>query len=220
VGIAFDRMSVMVWDEMAASYDRVARKYERRFLDELERKPRDREILTAFAASTENPIVDIGCGPGHVGEFVRERGRTVLGIDLSVEMVALAAVRLDCVVAADMRSLPLASDRIGGLLAFYSLIHIRRTELDAVLHEFKRVLRPGGRLLFSAHEGDGEITRDEFLDEPVGFVATLFQLGELVDRTEDAGLAVTMTERRSHYEGESETVRLYVEATKPTRRSR
>ena len=43
---------------------------------------------------------------------------------------------------------PFASARIGGLVAFYSLIHVRRAALGGVLAEFHRVLRPGGRVLF------------------------------------------------------------------------
>ena len=66
-----------------------------------------------------------------------------------------------------MRSLPFASARVGGIVAFYSLFHLRRAELGAVLREFRRVLRPGGRVLFSTHEGEGDAVIDRFLDEPV-----------------------------------------------------
>ena len=71
--------------------------------------------------------------------------------------------------AADIRSLPLAAGTVGGLLAFYSLIHVRRSECALVLREFARVLRPGGQVLLSAHEGEGEVELDEFLGEPVPF---------------------------------------------------
>jgi hypothetical protein len=57
------------------------------------------------------------------------RGRPVVGIDLSPEMVKLARRRLDAAVAADMRALPLAAEVVGGVLAFYALIHVRRSEL-------------------------------------------------------------------------------------------
>ena len=206
----------MAWDELRASYDTVARPYELRFLDELDTKPRDRALLEAFAGSSTDPVVEIGCGPGHIGAFVRQHGRRVVGLDLSPEMVRLARGRLDAALVADMRALPIADAALGGLVAFYSLIHVRRAELHLVLGEFARVLRPGGRVLFSAHEGVGEIELEEFIGEPVRVCATFFALDELADATRSAGLDVALAERRASYASESGTVRLYVDATKPS----
>jgi len=201
----------MARDDVGSSYDAVARKYEARFLDELSAKPRDRELLTTFSESVRDPVVEVGCGPGQIGAFVRAHGRRVVGLDLSPEMARLASSRLDGALVADMRSLPFASARVGGIVAFYSLFHLERAELGAVLREFRRVLRPGGRVLFSAHEGEGDVVIDRFLDEPVLIAATYFTLDELVRASETAGFTVTRAERRTPYSGES-TVRLYVEA--------
>jgi SAM-dependent methyltransferase len=206
------------WEDLRSSYDHVARTYEQRFLSELDGKRRDRELLSGFATSVGDPVVEIGSGPGQIGQFVRAKGRTVLGLDLSVEMAHLAGDRLDAALAADMRTLPLGTGRVGGIVAFYSVIHLRRHELAPVLREFERILRPGGRVLLSAHEGDGEVSFDEFLDEPVPFVATLFRLDELVDASESAGFDIRLAERRSPYPTESPTHRLYVDAEKPAAR--
>lgn len=202
----------MTWEQLRTTYDRVARKYETRFLDELDGKPRDRELLERFAESVDDPVVEIGSGPGQIGAFVRARGRHVVGLDVSEAMARLAGGRLDAALTADMRGLPLASGRVGGLLAFYSLIHLPRAEVEGALREFHRVLRPGGRVLLSAHEGQGQTSRDEFLDERVPFVATFFELDELVAAATASGLDVTIAERRPPYATEGDTVRLYVEA--------
>jgi SAM-dependent methyltransferase len=199
-------------DNVGSSYDAVARKYEARFLDELSAKPRDRELLTTFSESVGDPVVEIGCGPGQIGVFVRARGLWVVGLDLSTEMARLASRRLDGALVADMRWLPFASARVAGIVAFYSLFHLERAELGPVLREFRRVLRPGGRVLFSTHEGEGDVVIDRFLDEPVLIAATYYALDELVRASETAGFTVTRAERRAPYSGES-TVRLYVEAT-------
>ncbi|TML90575.1 MAG: class I SAM-dependent methyltransferase [Actinobacteria bacterium] len=205
----------MTWDRVGSSYDRVAGKYETRFLHELRGKPRDRELLATFAASVGDPVVEVGCGPGQIGDFVRRRGRRVVGIDLSLEMARLAGGRLDGALAGDMRALPLATEGCGGVLAFYSLIHVRRSEVVAVLREFHRVLRPGGRVLFSAHEGEGEVELETLLDEPVPMAATFFALDELTAWSRAAGLEVALAERRAPYPSESETGRLYVDAQRP-----
>ena len=208
----------MPWDSLRSTYDLVAAKYESRFADELQDKPRDRELLEWFARSVGDPIAEIGCGPGHIGAFVRHLDRLdhrVVGVDLSPAMAGLAMRRLDAAAVADMRSLPFAADTVGGLLAFYSLIHLRRAELEPVLRGFSRVLRPGGHVLFSAHEGQHELERGEFLGEQAPVVATLFALDELVDASRRAGLDVLVAERRNPYASEGQTARLYVEAKKP-----
>jgi ubiquinone/menaquinone biosynthesis C-methylase UbiE len=208
----------VTWDNIRSSYDAVAGEYEARFLDELDAKPGDRGLLSSFAAAAGDPVLEVGSGPGQVGAFVRHLGRRVCGLDLSPEMARLARRRLDAAGTGDMRSLPFGDATFGGLVAFYSLIHIQRSELDPVLLEFRRVLVPGGRVLFSAHEGTGELTIDEFLNEPVPMVATLFGLDELVAAGRRAGLEVLLAERRLPYASEHETVRLYVEARNPTPR--
>ena len=177
----------MSWDSLRSTYDAVATKYEARFVDELRSKPRDRELLEAFARSVRDPIVEIGCGPGQIGAYVRRRGHPrhhVVGVDLSHVMAGLASRRLDSALVADMRSLPFSSERFGGIVAFYSLIHLRREALVPTLAEFRRVLRPGGRIISTAHEGEGELERDTFLDERVPVVATLFTLDELRGQSE------------------------------------
>ncbi len=205
----------MSWERLRSSYDRVATKYEARFRDELLGKARDRELLASFGAAVGDPIVEIGCGPGQVGVFVRDRGRRVIGLDSSHEMTKLARRRLDGAVTADMRTLPLRTAAVGGILAFYSLIHLRRPELDAALRGFHRVLRPAGRILLTAHEGQGEMAVAEFLGEATPFVATLFELTELGDAVRAAGFDVVRAERRDPYPSEGQTVRLYVEGRRP-----
>ena len=204
----------MAWEHLRSTYDTVASKYEARFVDELRDKPHDRAFLLAFAESSTDPVVEIGCGPGQIGAFVGARGRRVVGLDLSSNMARLAAVRLGAALIADMRALPFVTGQLGGVLAFYSLIHLRRAEVGGVLREIQRVLRPGGAVLFSAHEGDGEVVLEEFIGERVPLAATFFTLDELVDASRAAGFDVTSATCREPYESES-TVRLYVAATKP-----
>jgi SAM-dependent methyltransferase len=203
-------------DDLRSSYDAVAEAYAQRFFDELSRKPFDRALLDDFAAALPAPTaLDVGCGPGHVGGYLKERGLDVTGVDLSPTMIKLArrlnpGIRFE---VADMRSLTAADASVGGIVAFYSVIHIPREEVPAVLREFRRVLMPAGRLLMSVHGGSGTITTQEFLGKHVPFEATLFEKDELVDLITASGLEVTHATVRAPYEFESQTPRLYVGAT-------
>lgn len=194
------------------AYDRVAVAYEQRFLDELGAKPRDRELLDRLATAVADPVVEVGCGPGQIGAYLRDRGRRVVGVDVSPRMAALASRRLDGAVVADMRSLPFPDAAVGALVAFYAVIHIPRAELASVFQEFARALRPAGRLLLAVHEGEGDVTVSEFLEHAVSLSATYFTLDELVTATAAGGLSVIAAERRQPYPSEGPAVRLYLEA--------
>lgn len=198
----------------AAAYDTVASKYEKRFLDELDDKPRDRELLDGLAARASGLVLDVGSGPGQIGHRVRQAGRPVLAVDLSHGMAARAGRRLDGAVVADMLNLPVADTSIADILAFYSVIHLPRAALRHALAEFARVLTPGGHVLVTAHEGAGEVQVTHFLDHEVALAATFFSLDELIDAVAEANLELVLAERRHPYSQEGSTVRLYVEAAK------
>jgi SAM-dependent methyltransferase len=203
-------------DEIRSSYEVVAEKYAATFFDELSRKPFDRELLDGFAALLPHgKALDVGCGPGHVGRYLSERGMAVVGVDLSPTMIEIARrlnpeMRFE---VGDMRNLPVGDGTVDAIVAFYSLIHIPRAEVPAVLADFQRVLAPSGRLLLAVHGGTGTVSRSEFMGEPVPFEATLFDKDELAELIRASGFQVTLSTIRPPYEFEHQTPRLYVGAT-------
>src|SRR5262245_48793809 len=120
-------------ERLRAGYAPVARAYREQLSSELAGKPLDRAFLAAFAERCRGPIADIGCGPGHVAQFLAGCGAQVEGIDLSPEMIAEA--RALCPELAfrvgDMFALPYAADSLGGVVAFYAIVHLRTDELAA-----------------------------------------------------------------------------------------
>lgn len=137
-----------------ATYDAVAAAYDAAFADELEAKPLDRALLTAFAdLAGPGLICDIGCGPGHVTRFLAQRHKEIIGVDLSSAMIAIArrhAPSLGFMVAS-MLNLPVADRAWAGAVSLYSIIHLTPAERSAACHEFARVIRPGGWLLLAFH---------------------------------------------------------------------
>lgn len=203
-------------EDFRSSYDAVAEVYAKTFFDELSCKPFDRELLDAFAALAPHAkALDVGCGPGHVGRYLSEHGLDVVGIDLSPAMIEIArrlnpGMRFE---VGDMRSMPIGDGAVDSVVAFYSLIHIPRAEVPAVLTEFRRVLAPSGRLLLAVHGGTGKVTRSEFMGEQVPFEATLFEKDELAELARASGFQLTLSTIRPPYEFEYQTPRLYLGAT-------
>jgi len=158
-------------NDYQASYDRVADEYVRRIFDELQHKPLDQQLLDRFAASVRDvgPACDVGCGPGHVARYLHEQGVPVCGVDLSPAMVERAR-RLTPGVEfrqGDMTALDVPDGAWAGVVAFYSIIHLSRDDLTWALGEFRRVLRPGGRLLLAFHIGDETLHLDEWWGQTV-----------------------------------------------------
>jgi SAM-dependent methyltransferase/ribosomal protein S18 acetylase RimI-like enzyme len=196
-------VSIQPTNSLQSSYDRVADEYAVRFFNELEQKPLERELLDRFAAKVKGrgPACDLGSGPGHVTRYLHERGLDIRGIDLSPGMVQTAR-RLNPGLKfeeGDMRSLKMADNALAGIVAFYSIIHLRRTDVVAVLEEMKRVLRPGGQLLLSFHIGNNVLHLDELLGVRVSLDFTFFQSDEMKHYLREAGLLVAEAVERAPY---------------------
>jgi demethylmenaquinone methyltransferase/2-methoxy-6-polyprenyl-1,4-benzoquinol methylase len=110
-------------------------------------------------------VVDVCCGSGASLAGLRRPGRTLLGVDASAEMLALAAERYGHRIGgpgfarADAFRLPLADASADALVIAFGLRNLRpRRE---ALREFARVLRPGGTLaiLEATAPGRGRLAR-------------------------------------------------------------
>ncbi|MBI3942196.1 MAG: methyltransferase domain-containing protein [Chloroflexi bacterium] len=206
------------------SYDQVAEEYVARIFNELEQKPLDRELLDRFALDTRGsgPVCDLGCGPGHVARYLHSRGVDVLGIDLSPGMVEQAR-RLNPEILfkqGNMLALEAGSGAWSGIVAFYSLIHIPRQKMVAVLAELKRVLQPGGLLLLAFHQGEEDRHLDEWWGKAVSVDFLFFGKDEMAGYLKSAGFEIKdVVEREPYAEVEAQTLRVYMLARKPVARA-
>ena len=129
-------------DATAAGYDAVAQEYANHIFQELDDKPFDRAFLERFAAAVPKAglVLDLGCGPGHVGRFLAEHGRRVRGVDMSARMVEWAR-RLNPQLSfeqGDLRALAQESASADAVVAFYSIIHLQPEELPTAFAEMQR----------------------------------------------------------------------------------
>jgi SAM-dependent methyltransferase len=204
--------------DLQTGYDRVAENYATEFFEELKHKPFDCELLNEFAESVkgEAEVCELGCGPGQVARYLKDRGLRVRGIDLSGEMVRVAS-RLNPDIPfeqGDMLALDLPNDSVAALVLFYSIIHIKRENVTSAFRQMHRVLIPGGKLLVSFHGGEGELHRDEWYDQPVSIDFRLFQGDEMAGYLAAAGFKTEKMVERAPYEFEYPTQRFYVLAGK------
>jgi demethylmenaquinone methyltransferase/2-methoxy-6-polyprenyl-1,4-benzoquinol methylase len=93
-------------------------------------------------------MLDVGVGTGLVAQAaIRILGdaRNVIGVDPSAGMMAAAAAGGPALVQGRAERLPFADAAFDFLSLGYALRHV--SDLEAAFGEFRRVLKPGGRLL-------------------------------------------------------------------------
>ncbi|MCP3801382.1 class I SAM-dependent methyltransferase [Allokutzneria sp. A3M-2-11 16] len=179
------------------SYDTVAASYTDLLRDRLSGLPFLRSALALFAelvrADGGGPVADVGCGPGHVTAHLRALGVDAMGVDLSPAMIRIAraehpGTRFE---VGSMTDLDLADTSLAGLLAWWSLIHIPDEDVPGVFAHFKRVLRPGGRLLLGFHLGDESRLKTEgYGGHPMNVRVHLRRPATVADWLRDAGFTI------------------------------
>jgi SAM-dependent methyltransferase len=197
-----------------AAHDLVAEDYVAAFADDLRDLPVDRSILDqATERPGVGPVLDLGCGPGQVAEYLSLHGADVVGLDLAVQMLRLAAecTGRDRFTCGDMRMLPFRSQSFTAVVAFYSVHHLPRSVLRSVLREIHRVLVPDGTLVIATHLGSGEVYTNQFLGhefETVG--GTLYGEAELRDALAHQFFAIEQCRRRDPLPHEHQSQRAYL----------
>ncbi|MFZ4271404.1 class I SAM-dependent methyltransferase [Streptomyces arboris] len=187
------------------SYDAIAPAYAEFSRGELAAKPLERGVLAVFAELAAAgggglPVADVGCGTGRVTAHLSELGLgvDVFGIDLSPQMLAAArqehpGLRFE---EGSMLELGLPDASLGGLLAWYSTIHVPDEELPRAFAEFHRVLAPGAPVQLGFQVGDEPLRMTEALGEEVSLVFHRRQPERVAALLRAAGLEVRAVVRK------------------------
>ncbi|WP_234789553.1 class I SAM-dependent methyltransferase [Mycolicibacterium mucogenicum] len=128
-------------------------------------------MIGAFAelVGRGSRVLDVGCGTGVATAALAAVGLDVTGIDLSPNMIAQARRHNPGLPfrVGSMLDLDVAGGSVGGLCAWYSIIHVPDAQLPRVFAEFHRVLAPDGVLLLAFQVGDEPRVLTDFDGEAV-----------------------------------------------------
>lgn len=143
-------------DDLRRAYDALAEERAAR----PRRKYRER-VLFAYAgllrSEGRSSLVEFGAGAGQDAMVFHEAGFDVLATDLSpahVEQCRLRGLRAQ---VADFFDLPFDDDSVEAALAMSTFLHVPDAEIDRVLAEVGRVLRPGAPLGVGLWSADGDL---------------------------------------------------------------
>ena len=185
-------MSGIDTPRLRRAFGRAADGYERVAALQREVASRLLEQLDAIGKRPPACVLDLGCGPGGAAQTIHKQWpkAQVLAVDFALPMLRRIGVRNEWwrptrryvqPICADVAALPFADESAD--LLFSSLCLQWVADLPRTLAGFRRVLRPGGLLLFSTFGPDtlGEL-RDAFkladAGDPVTPFAHIQQIGD------------------------------------------
>ena len=110
---------------------------------------RDQNFIDRWQAATgtwqDKVVVDVGCGPGNVFASLGGSPRLLIGVDISLGALKMAATIGYYPLLADAQDLPLCSE-IADIVVVNATIH-HCDDMEAVLKESARLVKPGGILV-------------------------------------------------------------------------
>jgi ubiquinone/menaquinone biosynthesis C-methylase UbiE len=150
------------------SYDGVAATYERVHAPRFAEPARDLVALAGLANGAR--VLDVGTGTGVVAAAARDAGAAAVGIDPSLDMLAMA--RRDRptvpVVAAEALDLPFRDGVFDAVTAGFVIAHFANPE--TALFDMRRVLATGGRLGVSSWADGADAFSETWLELIYGLV--------------------------------------------------
>lgn len=154
----------------------------------------DRDYLLAWARGIDGRIIDAGCGPGQWTNYLQQEGIDIEGIDPVTTFVEGAKERYPSARYRVGRAedLGVQDGSLGGVLAWFSLIHAEPDSIDQPLAEFARCIKRGGGLVIGFFEGAQRGPFDHAVTP-----AYFWSIDALTEHIEQAGFTVTDAQTRT-----------------------
>jgi ubiquinone/menaquinone biosynthesis C-methylase UbiE len=145
---SFREVELAGWTSRAASYDRLFAPITNQIIT---------PVLRALGPLNGRKVLDVCCGPGHLAAAIAANGAAVEGVDLAATMVARARANHPTLrfAEADAEALPYDGNTFDHVVCAFGVMHL--THADGAMAEAFRVLRPGGRYLFTQWARDDDV---------------------------------------------------------------
>ncbi|GFF97253.1 uncharacterized methyltransferase sll0829 [Aspergillus udagawae] len=133
---------------------------------ESQKSPRQRYTKMLLDKLPPSPsILELGCGPGiPIVKMLLDQGAQVVANDISTKQIEMAKALCPGaqLVAGNMTTLTFEPGSFHGVISFYTLFHLPRSKLKAMLTKIHGWLKPGGVFVFNLATIDEEEIHGEF----------------------------------------------------------
>jgi 2-polyprenyl-3-methyl-5-hydroxy-6-metoxy-1,4-benzoquinol methylase len=160
-------------------------------------------------------VLDLGCATGVPTTQILAQRFSVIGVDISERNIQLARQNVPNATFqhADMTMLDLGRERFDGVVAFYSLIHVPRTEHAGMLKRIAASLRPGGVLVATMGAWDQAELVMPWLGTEMYW--SFFDAATNRQLVEQAGLQILQAQEETVEEDGNAVTFLWIMAQKP-----
>lgn len=147
------------------AYDHIAQWY----LEwvESDRSPRERYARRLLEELPPSPsVLELGCGPGvPILKMLLDHGAQVTANDISAKQIEMAQARFPGAkfLAGNMATLIFEAESFHGVISFYTLFHLPRSQLKDMLAKIYGWVKPGGFFVFNLAVLDEEEIHGEMM---------------------------------------------------------
>jgi ubiquinone/menaquinone biosynthesis C-methylase UbiE len=197
-------------NERLLAYSNISESYKNLYINELDSKPIDRKIYDLFFDRAQNKglILEIGCGPGEISNYLWDKGLKITGIDLSEKMIAEAHKYNPSIPfeVGDVFNLKHLDNSISGIVAPYLIVNFTIKETFEAFLEIYRVLKQNSYFLLSFHIGNNnKKTFMDLITKGTNLTFTFFRVNTIKRLLKKTGFEITEVIIKEPYKGEITT---------------
>lgn len=124
-----------------------------------------KDILKLLEPAIKGKVLDIGIGAGPLVKRMVQQGAQVYGVDLSTPLLRRVRRRGAVPVQAVGQKMPFRSKSFDSAISIDVIGHVKKP--GPLISEMKRVLKPGGTMVFNVVEKDRLHPRNSFTAEEI-----------------------------------------------------
>ena len=165
------------------------------------------ELFSGFAITSDDIVLDVGCGEGAASRFCANQGATVIFSDTEQSTLTALARQLEntiakntCPILCETNPLPLPDNSVSKIISMEMLEHVDHPK--QIIAELARVGKPGAQYLISVPAAAGEELQKTIA--PKGYYQTpnhihIFQSEQFEKLITDAGLIIEQSHQSGFY---------------------
>jgi ubiquinone/menaquinone biosynthesis C-methylase UbiE len=155
----------------------------------------------------DSKVLEVGCAAGRDAKIFADAGMKIIGTDNSDTLLKQARqlVPQGKFLNMDMRNLDFDNEEFDAIWANAVLLHAQRADIPAIMKNFNRMLKIGGKLHIRVKEGKGEGYKTEKLSQGSKRFFTYFTQSEMEQLMIDNGFKVIRSEIMQDEQGRQDT---------------